>query len=176
MSVSPEQRALVRARFRGCCGYCGVSELDVGNALELDHHRPRPHDGGDELENLVYCCAPCNKFKGAYWRGDGAPDDVRLLNPNLDVGENQVAETVSGRLVGLTARGWFHSNWLHLNRPLLVAWRQRRQRARFIAEALSEAATTAAALQERVAALERELAALQATVARLVLPPDERQS
>jgi hypothetical protein len=176
MSVSLELRALVRDRFQGCCGYCSVSELDVGNELEVDHHRPRSHDGGDELENLVYCCTPCNRFKGAYWRAEGAPDDVRLLNPNLDSVEHHLAETVSGRLVGLTARGWFHIDWLHLNRPLLVAWRQRRQRARLIAEALSEAAATAAVLQERVARLERELAALRATVARLVLPPDESES
>lgn len=172
MSISPELRALVRERFQGCCGYCGVSEFDVGNELEVDHHRPRSHDGGDELENLVYCCTPCNKFKGAYWRAEGEPDDVRLLNPNLGTAEDHVAETVSGRLVGLTARGWFHIDWLHLNRPLLVAWRQRRQRAGVIAEALSEATTTAAALQERVARLERELAALRATVARLLLPPN----
>jgi hypothetical protein len=163
----------VRERFEGCCGYCGVSELDVGNELEVDHHRPRSRDGGDERENLVYCCTPCNRFKGEYWRAEGEPDDVRLLNPNLDKVEDHVVETVSGRLVGLTARGWFHIDWLHLNRPLLVAWRQRRQRARLIFEALSEAATTATALQERVATLERELAALRATVARLLLPPDE---
>ena len=108
MSVSPELRALVRERFEGCCGYCGVSELDVGNELEVDHHRPRSRDGDDELENLIYCCTPCNRFKGDYWRAEGEPDDVRLLNPNLDRVEDHVVETVSGRLVGLTARGWFH--------------------------------------------------------------------
>lgn len=176
MSLSPELRARTRERFQGCCGYCGVSELDVGNELEVDHYRPRSHYGSDELENLVYCCTPCNRFKGDYWRAEDAPDAVRLLNPNLDAVEHHLVETVSGRLVGLTPRGWFHIDWLHLNRPLLVAWRLRRQRTRLIAEALSEASTTANALQERVATLERELAALRATVARLVLPADQGES
>jgi hypothetical protein len=26
-----------------------------------------------------------------------------------------------GRLTGLTSRGWFHIQWLHLNRPQLIA-------------------------------------------------------
>jgi hypothetical protein len=74
---------------------------------------------------------------------------------------------VSGRLVGLTPRGWFHIRWLHLNRPLLVALRQRRQRAQLIAAGLSQAQDTAAILQQRVTLLERELADLRAIVQRL---------
>ena len=39
-----------------------------------------------------------------------------------------VAPRFFGRLVGLTARGWFHIRWLHLNRALLISFRQLRQR------------------------------------------------
>ncbi|WP_255604562.1 HNH endonuclease [Oscillochloris sp. ZM17-4] len=167
MSLAADLRAGVRERFAGCCGYCGVSEADVGNDLEIDHYRPRAHGGGDDLDNLVYTCSACNRFKSAYWPGDDAPDDLRLLNPNRDDLSAHIDETVSGRLVGLTPRGWLHIRWLHLNRPLLVALRQRRQRAQLIAEGLSQAQDSAAFLQQRVAVLERELADLRAIVQRL---------
>jgi hypothetical protein len=28
---------MVRARYAFCCGYCGVSEADVGGELTVDH-------------------------------------------------------------------------------------------------------------------------------------------
>ncbi|RRR77422.1 MAG: HNH endonuclease, partial [Candidatus Viridilinea halotolerans] len=147
MSPTHEVRTLVRKRAQGRCGYCGVSELDVGHELEVDHYRPRAHGGDDALDNLVYTCTPCNRFKGAYWPSDSASDDVRLLNPNQDQCNAHMVEAINGRLVGLTARGWFHINWLHLNRPLLVAFRQRQQRMRLLAEAMLQAQATTAALQ-----------------------------
>lgn len=175
MSVSPVLRAVIRERFLGMCGYCGVSEIDIGNELDIDHYQPRTRGGGDDPGNLVYTCPACNRFKGAYWPADDAPDDVRLLNPNSNDVDVHIAETVSGRLVGLTTRGWFHIRWLHLNRPLLVAVRQRRQRATLIAEALGQAQATAVLLQERVETLERELAEIRAIVQRLALLSDEDQ-
>jgi hypothetical protein len=168
MSVSPELRAFVRKRFQGMCGYCGVAELDVGHELEVDHYRPRAHQGDDDLDNLVYTCTPCNRFKSAYWPNADAPDNVRLLNPNRDQFDAHITETISGRLVGLTARGWFHIDWLHLNRPLLIAFRQRRQRTELLTEAIAQAQATTSTLQIRVESLERELAELRAIVARLV--------
>ena len=167
MSVPADRRAAVRARFAGCCGYCGVAETDIGNELEIDHYRPRVHGGGNEPDNLIYTCPACNRFKSAYWPSDDAPDDLRLLNPNRDDLHAHIDETVSGRLVGLTLRGWFHIRWMHLNRPLLVALRQRRQRAQLLTEGLTQAQATAALLQQRVAMLERELADLRAIVERL---------
>lgn len=168
MSVPPELRAAVRTRFRGCCGYCGVSEAEVGNELEIDHYRPRVAGGGNELDNLVYTCPACNRYKSDYWPGEDAPEAVRLLNPNSDPLELYVAETVSGRLVGLAQRGWFHIGRLRLNRPLLVALRQQRQRARLIADALTQAQTVSATLHERIERIERELAELRGLVARLM--------
>lgn len=64
MAVSVETRAAVRIAFGGRCGYCGVSETSVGGALERDHVHPVAAGGSDEIENLVYACTACNRFKG----------------------------------------------------------------------------------------------------------------
>lgn len=176
MSVSLELRAAVRERFDGRCGYCGVSEVDVGNPLEVDHYCPRTANGGNELGNLVYTCPACNRFKSDYWPGKNAPEAVQLLNPNRDQYDQHLAETINGRLVGLTPRGWFHIGRLHLNRPLLITYRQQRRRAQLIDEALAQAGVTAANLQARIEGLERELAELRRLVARLTGLSEEDQS
>jgi len=128
MTITAATRALVRERYVACCGYCGVPESAVGNELELDHFQPRAHGGSDELDNLVYACPACNRYKSAYWPAADAPEHLRLLHPGRDDLATHIVETVSGRLVGLTARGWFHIRWLHLNRALLISFRQLRQR------------------------------------------------
>lgn len=170
MSLSAAQRAAVRTRFAGRCGYCGVPETVVGNELEIDHFRPQAHHGADDPDNLVYACTACNRYKSAYWPGDDAPEDLCLLNPNHDEVDDHIVETVSGRLVGLTARGWFHIRWLHLNRPLLITFRQLRQREQMQSEALSQAQVTTTILQQRIESLERELAELRAIIMRIVGP------
>ncbi len=37
MSLSNEIRHAVRERYHFACGYCDISEIDVGNELEIDH-------------------------------------------------------------------------------------------------------------------------------------------
>jgi HNH endonuclease len=39
----------------------------VGSELEIDHFQPKSAGGGDELENLIYCCTPCNRHKAMFW-------------------------------------------------------------------------------------------------------------
>lgn len=168
MSISPAQRAAVRTRFAGRCGYCGMPETMVGNELEIDHFRPHAHGGDDSPDNLVYACTACNRYKSAYWPGDHAPEDICLLHPMVDNVDDHIVETISGHLVGLTARGWFHIRWLHLNRPLLISFRQLRQREQVQIEAISQAQETTIALQHRIETLERELADLRAWIMRLV--------
>jgi len=41
----------VRRRYHYRCGYCGVSETDIGGELTVDHFLP-PKSGGDEI--LMY--------------------------------------------------------------------------------------------------------------------------
>lgn len=54
----------VRQRYDGRCGYCGLSEVDAGGELTVDHFRPVAAGGGDDDDNLVYACFRCNLYKG----------------------------------------------------------------------------------------------------------------
>jgi hypothetical protein len=47
MTSTPRERA--RQRFASRCGYCGVSDVEVGATLTIDHHRPRSRGGSDKL-------------------------------------------------------------------------------------------------------------------------------
>ncbi len=67
--VSQMLRESIRALYGFRCGYCGVTETEAGGQLEIDHFRPRSHGGEDALDNLVYACPTCNRFKGDYWPG-----------------------------------------------------------------------------------------------------------
>lgn len=53
-------RRAVFARDAWTCQYCGQER---GN-LTVDHVVPRSKGGGSGWENIVTCCAPCNRRKG----------------------------------------------------------------------------------------------------------------
>ncbi|NJM47705.1 MAG: HNH endonuclease [Alkalinema sp. RU_4_3] len=62
-------RAEVKARFGGCCGYCGMKS----KVLTLDHVVAKSKGGVDGRSNLVAVCPRCNKSKGsqelwAWWQ------------------------------------------------------------------------------------------------------------
>lgn len=160
MAVSTEARAIVRAAFGGRCGYCGVSETSVGGELEVDHFQPLAAGGSDDLENLVYACTVCNRFKGDYAPAPDAPDSLRLLRPRCDDLGAHIEETAHGRLIGLTPRGWFHIQRLHLNRPQLVE-------RRHLHRALQAQKADLARLRDAEARLRRENDVLQGEITRL---------
>ncbi|MEZ4299760.1 MAG: HNH endonuclease [Polyangiaceae bacterium] len=168
MAVSPEARAAVRVSFRGRCGYCGVSEAAVGGELEVDHFHPVSAGGSDEIGNLVYACTACNRFKGDYASGDDTPDSLRLLHPGRDDPGQHVAEAAHGNLVGITPRGFFHIQRLHLNRPLLVEMRRLNRIAQAENEELSRARAAEARLRQENAVLQAEIAKLRAAIADLL--------
>jgi HNH endonuclease len=160
MTVSAESRASIRTAYGGRCGYCGVSETAVGGELEIDHFHPVAAGGSDDDANLVYACTACNRFKGEYAPASGAPETLKLLHPKRDVPEAHIVETAQGRLSGLTARGWFHIQRLHLNRIQLVEMRGLRQMERTLRGELAQA-------QEAEDRLRRENSALRTEIARL---------
>jgi hypothetical protein len=165
--VSPEARATIRHQYNLCCGYCGVSEIEVGSLLEIDHFKPLSHGGSDDLGNLVYACTGCNRVKGDYWPADDTSPHLHLLHPEHDNLAAHVAETDDGRLVGLTQQGWFHIHWLRLNRPQLVMRRQRRRERQHQEKILVITEATNQQLAERVRALEQEVSQLLALIRRL---------
>ncbi len=117
-------RQFIRVRDDYRCQYCGVSETDTGSELTIDHRQPKRQGGDDSPDNLVYCCHPCNEFKGNYWRTE---PEFCLLNPLLDNRVEHFREQGEGMLLALTERGANHLRVLHLNRPELIAHRIRKQ-------------------------------------------------
>ena len=167
MTLTPETRAAVREAYDRRCGYCSVSELWVGGELEIDHFRPPLHGGTDTLDNLVYACTTCNRFKSDYWPTANASEDLRLSHPGQDDLAVHLLETADGRLIGLTPRGWFHIDRLHLNRPQLLDLRQLRQTEQSLQRELAQAQDIRTKLQKRIRALETEVAELREIIARL---------
>lgn len=51
-----------RDEFR--CVYCGLSSVEEGLILTIDHIVPRSGGGTDDAGNLVTCCRECNSSKG----------------------------------------------------------------------------------------------------------------
>lgn len=167
MTVEPEIRAAVREAFGRRCGYCGVSEVWVGGELEVDHFCPLGHDGTDALDNLVYACTICNRFKSDYWPTADASENLRLLHPDQDDLAAHLLETADSRLVGLTPRGWFHIDRLHLNRPQLIDLRRQYRTEQSLRREVVQAQDIKTQLQERIRELETELAELREVIARL---------
>jgi len=159
MTITAEIREQVRQRANFACEFCGVTETDVGGELTVDHFQPTAKGGGDDLDNLLYCCARCNQYKLDYWptRPDGpsffqiGSDTSRLAairfsqklliprrlrrgsslwNPRREPASQHLLELDDGTLHPLTATGAFMLQRLRLDRPPLVAHRLReRQQA-----------------------------------------------
>lgn len=168
MGVSTETRAAVRAAHGGRCGYCGVPESSVGGELEIDHFHPQAAGGTNDIENLVYACTACNRFKGDYATVPGAPESLRLLHPRRDDLYAHVEENAHGRLVGLTTRGWFHIQRLHLNRGQLVERRHLNRVLREQEADLLRARDAEARLRLQNDALQIEIDRLRAAIAILL--------
>ena len=120
--MTRQQRDAVRASYAFACGYCGVSETFSGGALTVDHFQPVSRGGADEASNLVACCHACNEFKGAYW--PTSVEEYALLHPGEGKAPEHLRFLPNGEVEGITPRGAFHIERLHLNRPELVAHRQ----------------------------------------------------
>lgn len=168
MSISPEMREKVRVRYNYCCAYCSVSEIDVGGLLEIEHFRPVSKGGTDSLDNLVYACTICNRHKASYWPEEPVSDNLRLLHPGNNRIEEHIAELTNGTLIGLTERGWFHINWLHLNRPQLIGFRQLRLQRQNRDNPLQSLEAAYQRLYQRNAELEEEITWLQSIIRQLL--------
>ena len=73
-SVQPENdyhnyRESLRFDFWYSCAYCSTTELEAtGITFTIDHYMPQNSDSGralvNDYSNLMWCCDPCNKYKG----------------------------------------------------------------------------------------------------------------
>ena len=137
--IRAQAKRIVRAVYAFRCGYCGVTEAQVGSELTFDHFRPQSQAGTDDVANLVYACHACNEFKGEYWAESG---DTRLLHPLTDDLTQHIVEERNGTLRPLTALGQVYLDRLQLNRLALVENRLERQRLVRIENHLAEMTTT----------------------------------
>jgi hypothetical protein len=168
MAISDSKRNTVREKYNFTCGYCGISEIDAGSQLEVDHFHPLKHGGTDDWDNLVYACPACNRNKASYWPSFDAPPHMFLLHPIIDKLNIHITLLQDGNLAGLTPRGWFHIEWLHLNRPQLVTMRQRRAIYQGTQKMIEEMQQLNHQLVKRIASQEQELYALRQQMRRLM--------
>ena len=125
MSAPTDVRWAVRQRAHFACEFCGVTEIDTGGELTIDHFQPHTKGGTDAPENLLYCCHRCNQYKADYWPAQ--PEDPHLWHPQHDSIERHLLLLADGTLYPITAVGAFTLKRLRLNRPPLVAYRLRKQ-------------------------------------------------
>jgi hypothetical protein len=121
MTVSAELTEQVRSRADFACEFCGVTEVDTGGLLTVDHYRPRSRGGTDDFDNLVYCCFRCNVYKGDYW--PERADDLMLWHPRREPLHAHLLELADGRLFPITPTGELTLRELYLNRPELIEYR-----------------------------------------------------
>ena len=149
----------VRQRYHGRCGYCGVSEAETGGELTVDHFRPVVAGGGEDADNLVYCCFRCNTYKGDFFPNAlDLQHGRRLLHPLLDPSSpHYLPDDQSGHLQSLTATGRFHIDLLRLNRPQLVQQRLTMRSIDLLQESHRLLQDENALLRNRIALLETYL-------------------
>lgn len=126
----------IREQFAHCCGYCGVSEVDAAGELTVDHYRPVNAGGDETADNLVYCCARCNLYKGDFWPTlDDAAHGRRVLHPRVDdLTAHCRLNEGTGEVEPLTDTGRFHVELLRLNRSALIAHRLQQRLTLLLAE------------------------------------------
>lgn len=148
--IRAKTKRIVRAVYGFRCGYCGVTETQVGSELTFDHFRPQSQGGTDDAANLVYACHACNEFKGEYWSEN---DESRLLHPLIDDLSLHIAEETDGTLRPLTELARIYLEQLQLNRPALVKNRVEQHRLARIETRLAEMIQT---LQDILSEIKRK--------------------
>jgi hypothetical protein len=118
MAIKAGIRRQVRRRADFACEFCGVSETDAGGELTVDHFRPTAKGGGNDLDNLIYCCPHYNQHKLDYWPAQ--PDAPRLWSPRREPFSRHFLTFDDGTLLPCTEVAEVTLRRLHLNRPALV--------------------------------------------------------
>ena len=132
--ISDALRERIRQEADFACEFCGVSEIDVGGELTIDHYQPKTKGGSDQRENLLYSCMRCNQYKMDYWPSQ--PGDIPLWNPRKEPFVQHFLEIEDGALFPLTQTASFTISRLRLNRPQLVASRLRKREQATLAHLL----------------------------------------
>lgn len=132
--ISANLRITVRTLYAFACGYCGVTEAEVGSYLTIDHYQPKDAGGTDEIGNLVYACHACNLHKATAWNPQVPP----VLHPLQTDMTLHIRTLDDGTLEGLTPEGTRHIENLHLNRPPMIERRKRMQMTQAVVEEIAQ--------------------------------------
>jgi hypothetical protein len=115
----------IRERAGGRCEYCHLPDTCTALPFQVDHIIAEKHGGPTLLENLTYCCLPCNAFKGPNIAGvtQDTQEVVRLFHPRKDIWEEHFAWDGT-RLLGRTSIGQVTIAVLAINAPYRLGVRQ----------------------------------------------------
>lgn len=126
MKIAEKIREEIRQRANYACEFCGVTEIDIGNLLTVDHFQPRSKGGSESTDNLIYCCMSCNLYKLNYW--PQTVDDLILWNPRKEPFSQHFFQLEDGSLCALTPTGKFTLKRLRLNRQPLIMYRLKKSK------------------------------------------------
>ena len=126
MSVTTEQRQLIREMAGNCCEFCRVAQDDRLSKFQIDHIIPVKHGGGDDTDNLCLACLKCNGFKGpnvaALDPETGAA--TKLYNPRSQQWDDHFQINQDGTLAGISPEGRATIIVLRINEESRVKQRQ----------------------------------------------------
>jgi HNH endonuclease len=119
-------RELVRLRAGHRCEYCHLPDFAApASTFHIEHIVAKQHRGGDDAENLAWCCHRCNLCKGPNLSGiDPLSENVVLLfHPRRQVWKRHF-EWLGSVLIGRTQIGRATIAVLDMNDPHRVELRQ----------------------------------------------------
>jgi hypothetical protein len=117
MSVTHEQRRLVRDRAGNCCEYCRLSQSGRLARFHVDHIVPIKHGGDDDDGNLCLACPECNGYKGSNVAALDplTRDATKLYDPRQQSWDDHFTINPDARLSGLTPEGRASIRVLRIN-------------------------------------------------------------
>lgn len=126
MSITNQQRTLIRTRAGDCREYCRLPESGGTITFEVDHIRPLKHNGSDDTENLCLACYKCNGYKGDNIAGYDPESDIMtpLYHPRQQRWEDHFTLETDCKLTGRTAEGRTTIEVFRINEESRIQQRQ----------------------------------------------------
>lgn len=117
MSISKEQRRLVRQRAGNCCEYCRLSQNGRLARFHVDNILAIKHGGSDDDDNLCLACPECNTHKGSNVAALDplTRDATKFYDPRQQRWDDHFRINPDATLTGLTPEGRATVNVLRLN-------------------------------------------------------------
>lgn len=107
MSISSQQKRLVRQRAGECCEYCRLSQSGQLIRFQIDHIIAAKHGGEDTDDNLCLACYECNIYKGSNVAALDplTRDATKLYDPRQQKWDDHFQINPDAVLTGLTSEG-----------------------------------------------------------------------